>query len=123
MRTPISFTFKIQVMQHVKSTVPNDICILKVANGFLVEMPKPVISSNAEFMDGVTKSMEPFIDKILAAREDDDVMREIRQRQREEQRVEEQLQQISTEEVGTDQYVHVFATWDGVMDFLSKLDL
>jgi hypothetical protein len=67
--------------------------------------------------------MEPFIDKILQMRDGDDVMEEIRRQQKQERSVDDQLASMPAEEVGTDEYTYVFATWDGVIDFLTKLEL
>jgi hypothetical protein len=106
---------------HILKKVPNSISIQRVANGFIVEMPKPYTPQldGAEFGQALMSSVTPAFKEMMRLRDEDPLLAKLQQQEEDDPPVETE----PLEAVGIDAYIHVFPTWEGMLDFLSKLVL
>jgi len=115
-------------MKQQQYMVPNEIAIRKVANGFAVEMPRPMNRRQCEgpsmgdaFAEGLQQA-EPYLRKIMEMRDSDSVLERIRE-ENEEKENKEPAPEPKPEQVGIDPYTFVFSTWGAVLDFLTDIDI
>lgn len=107
-------------------TQANTLQIYRVANGFVIEMPRPVpdrwggpTESRNEIAEGM-KSAMPMLKEIIRMQHADPLLESLREEEEEEPVVHVPVQK---EAMGVDPYTHVFPDWAGVISFLSNLVL
>lgn len=104
--------------------VPNRIEIVRVANGFVVEMPRPFKRDidAPEMGKAFMESVVPALKDVMRMRDQDPLLASLREDPDDtDEETPEKVHDL--EPMGIDVYMHVFATWDGVLNFLTNLIL
>jgi hypothetical protein len=106
-------------------SIENAVVIARVANGWIVSMPKSYESPPDDFATGMASSMEalkPMFQDLLKMRDEDPLLAKLRERQLEEDEEEEEKapqRPIPAPVIGQDPFVLVCPTFQDVLNILS----
>ena len=107
----------------------NSITITRVANGFALEMPRPFPDhymrdpkpADVEFAETL-RGVLPMIKEIVKMQHADPELERIREENADQEDPQLDPELDSPPDImGVDVYTHVFATWDGLVDYLANL--
>jgi hypothetical protein len=107
-------------------SVHNELRIVRVANGFAVELPRPVKTSYPAgleinpMVEGMRQSM-PFFKELMRIRDADPLLESLQNPEPVEEPAPTKPEAV--EKLGKDEYTFVFSTWIDVVDFLAQLPL
>jgi hypothetical protein len=106
----------------------NTMLIVRVANGFMIEMPRPMpdawkepMDTRNEIAEGM-KSAMPILKEIIRMQHSDPLLEEIMGRNEDDTPAVPDPPEVK-EVMSVDLYTHVFPDWAGVIAFLSNLVL